>query len=196
MASNPQANFGVVGLGVMGANLAMNFADHGAKVAVWNLERDMQEKFLSAHKGFVDAHDLKELVASIERPRRILIMVTAGKAVDSVAGNLAPFLEKGDVIIDGGNSHYVDTRRREKEYAEKGINFVGMGVSGGEEGARHGPSLMPGGSREAYDHLKPLLEGIAAKTTTSSAERTTCAAADSVVRWPLTAHLPWPSRVE
>ncbi len=164
MASNPQANFGVVGLGVMGANLAMNFADHGAKVAVWNLERDMQEKFLGAHQGFVDAHDLKELVASIERPRRILIMVTAGKAVDSVAGNLAPYLEKGDVIIDGGNSHYADTRRREKEYAEKGINFVGMGVSGGEEGARHGPSLMPGGSREAYDHLKPLLEGIAAKT--------------------------------
>jgi 6-phosphogluconate dehydrogenase len=160
----PRANFGVVGLGVMGANLAMNFADHGAKVAVWNLERGKQEQFLAAHEGFVDAHDLKELVTSLERPRRILVMVTAGKAVDSVNAQLAPFLEPGDVIIDGGNSHYIDTRRREKELAEKGLNFVGMGVSGGEEGARHGPSLMPGGSREAYEHLKDVLEKIAAKT--------------------------------
>lgn len=158
------ANFGVVGLGVMGANLALNFADHGAKVAVWNLERDKQEKFLADNKGFVDAKDLADLVKHIEKPRRILVMVTAGKAVDSVAEQLAPYLEKGDVIIDGGNSLYTDTRRREKALAEKGLNFVGMGVSGGEEGARHGPSLMPGGSREAYAALKPLLEGIAAKT--------------------------------
>ncbi|HSI03228.1 MAG TPA: NAD(P)-binding domain-containing protein, partial [Myxococcota bacterium] len=159
-----QANFGVVGLGVMGANLAMNFADHGARVAVWNLERDKQEKFLAEHPGFVDAKDLAALVAAIEKPRRILVMVTAGKAVDSVAENLSQFLEKGDVIIDGGNSLYTDTRRREQAMAAKGLRFVGMGVSGGEEGARHGPSLMPGGAREAYEHLKPLLESVAAKT--------------------------------
>ncbi len=159
-----QANFGVVGLGVMGANLALNFADHGAKVAVWNLERDKQEKFLKEHPGFVDAKDLAALVAAIERPRRILVMVTAGKAVDAVCEQLARYLEPGDVIIDGGNSLYTDTRRREQEMAAKGLRFVGMGVSGGEEGARHGPSLMPGGAREAYEHLKPLLEGIAAKT--------------------------------
>ena len=161
---NPQANFGVVGLGVMGANLAMNFADHGAKVAVWNLERDKQEQFVTANKGFIDAHDLKELVAQLARPRRILVMVTAGKAVDLVNGQLVPLLELGDVIIDGGNSHYVDTRRREKELADKGLNFVGMGVSGGEDGARHGPSLMPGGARPAYEQLKSLLEKIAATT--------------------------------
>ncbi len=159
-----QANFGVVGLGVMGANLALNFADHGARVAVWNLERDKQEKFLAEHPGFVDAKDIAGLVAALEKPRRILVMVTAGKAVDSVAEQLSAHLDKGDVIIDGGNSLYTDTRRRERALAEKGLRFVGMGVSGGEEGARRGPSLMPGGAREAYEHLKPLLEGVAAKT--------------------------------
>lgn len=161
-----QSNFGVVGLGVMGGNLALNFADHGARVAVWNLERDKQEKFLSDNKShtFYDAKDLADLVKSLERPRRILVMVTAGKAVDSVAENLSQYLEKGDVIIDGGNSLYSDTRRREKALAEKGFNFVGMGVSGGEEGARHGPSLMPGGSKEAYAALEPFLESVAAKT--------------------------------
>lgn len=150
----------------MGGNLALNFADHGARVAVWNLERDKQEKFLTDNKShnFYDAKDLADLVQALERPRRILVMVTAGKAVDSVAENLSKYLEKGDVIIDGGNSLYTDTRRREKALAEKGLNFVGMGVSGGEEGARHGPSLMPGGSKEAYAALKPFLESVAAKT--------------------------------
>ncbi|MBC7794023.1 MAG: NADP-dependent phosphogluconate dehydrogenase, partial [Clostridia bacterium] len=161
-----ESNFGVVGLGVMGGNLALNFADHGARVAVWNLERDKQEKFLADNKSvaFYDAKELADLVKALERPRRILVMVTAGKAVDSVADNLSKFLEKGDVIIDGGNSLYSDTRRREKALAERGLNFVGMGVSGGEEGARHGPSLMPGGSKEAYAALAPFLEGVAAKT--------------------------------
>ena len=161
-----KASFGVIGLGVMGRNLALNVEQHGFPVAVWNLEAAARESFLAenAGKAFVGAVDLAALVAALERPRRILMMVTAGAAVDSVLDALVPLLEPEDIVIDGGNTWYEDTQRREARLAALGLRFVGMGVSGGEEGARFGPSLMPGGDPAAYEELRPILEAIAAKT--------------------------------
>jgi 6-phosphogluconate dehydrogenase len=158
------ANFAMVGLGVMGRNLALNVADHGFKVAVWNLEQDVTKAFIAANPNCVGTATLEELVASLERPRRIMMMVTAGKAVDEVLKKLKPLLQPGDIVIDGGNTYFEETQRREAEMAAAGLNFVGMGVSGGEEGARRGPSLMPGGSTDAWKALQPILEAISAKT--------------------------------
>ncbi|MFT5154593.1 MAG: 6-phosphogluconate dehydrogenase, partial [Planctomycetota bacterium] len=161
-----RASFGMIGLGVMGRNLALNVEERGFPVAVWNLEPELQQDFLAQNPGkqLVGAKDLAALVESLERPRRIMMMVTAGRAVDSVLDSLIPLLDKGDIVIDGGNTWYEDTQRREARLRDLGLRFVGMGVSGGEEGARNGPSLMPGGDPAAYEELRGILESIAAKT--------------------------------
>ncbi|WP_406504388.1 NADP-dependent phosphogluconate dehydrogenase [Streptomyces sp. NBC_00212] len=160
------AQIGVTGLAVMGRNLARNFARNGFTVAVHNRTaaktRALVEEF-GTEGSFVAAESPEEFVAALERPRRLVIMVKAGEPTDAVIKEFAPLLEEGDVIIDGGNAHFEDTRRRERELRERGIHFVGVGISGGEEGALHGPSIMPGGSAESYDSLGPLLERIAAK---------------------------------
>jgi 6-phosphogluconate dehydrogenase len=160
------ADFGMIGLAVMGKNLALNVEDHGFSVAVWNREPEMTDQFLAENAGkkLVGAHALEDFVAKLARPRRIMMMIKAGAPVDEMLEKIAPLLDAGDVVIDGGNSWFADTRRREESARRAGIQFVGIGVSGGEDGARHGPSLMPGGAREAYDHLRPVLEAIAAKT--------------------------------
>ncbi|MCA9597939.1 MAG: NADP-dependent phosphogluconate dehydrogenase [Myxococcales bacterium] len=158
-----KAAFGMIGLGVMGKNLSLNISDHGYSMAVWNLEKDMMMKAV-AGTALRPNDTLKDLVANLEKPRRIILLIKAGKPVDSVLDQLEPLLEPGDIVIDGGNSWYQDTQRREQRMAAKNINFFGMGVSGGEDGARHGPSMMPGGKREAYEHVRPMLEAIAAKT--------------------------------
>ena len=160
------AQFGVIGLGVMGQNLALNVDDHGQRVAVWNLEADWVTKFLqqNSNRQMTGSGDLKEFLQSLAKPRRILMMIKAGDPVDQMLDKLAPLLEPGDIVIDGGNSFFKDTQRREAAYRTKNLNFFGMGVSGGEEGARFGPSLMPGGDPKAYEHVKPTLEAIAAKT--------------------------------
>ncbi len=161
------AQFGVIGLGVMGQNLALNIRDHGHSVAVWNREAHATDEFLQKNQSgekLLGSHELKEFTESLAKPRRILMMIKAGDPVDEMLKRLAPLLEPGDIVIDGGNSWFKDTQRREKEMRAVNLNFFGMGVSGGEEGARNGPSLMPGGSKEAYNHLKPILEGIAAKS--------------------------------
>ncbi|WP_413456305.1 NADP-dependent phosphogluconate dehydrogenase [Glutamicibacter sp. FR1] len=160
------AQIGVTGLAVMGANLARNFARNGYTVALHNRSVGKTDALLEAHGDegdFIRTESLEELVANLETPRRVLIMVKAGSPVDSVIDQLVPLLEEGDVVIDAGNSHYTDTRRREASLAEKGLHFVGIGVSGGEEGALLGPSIMPGGSAESYKSLGPMLEKISAK---------------------------------
>ncbi|MFE7481321.1 NADP-dependent phosphogluconate dehydrogenase [Streptomyces sp. NPDC057552] len=160
------AQIGVTGLAVMGRNLARNFARNGFTVAVHNRtasRTDALVKEFGDEGTFVAAHTPEEFVAALERPRRLVIMVKAGDPTDAVIQEFAPLLEDGDVIIDGGNAHFEDTRRREKELRERGIHFVGAGISGGEEGALHGPSIMPGGSAESYASLGPMLERIAAK---------------------------------
>jgi 6-phosphogluconate dehydrogenase len=160
------AQFGVIGLGVMGQNLALNINDHGQSVAVWNLEPEWVGRFVSANPGkqLVGNTDLAEFVRSLERPRRMLMMIKAGDPVDQMLERIAPLLEEGDILIDGGNSFFKDTQRREAAMRARGLNFFGMGVSGGEEGARNGPSLMPGGDEKAYQHVQKTLEAIAAKT--------------------------------
>lgn len=160
------AQIGVTGLAVMGRNLARNFARNGFTVALHNRTASKTHTLVEefGEEGvFVPADSAEEFVAALERPRRLVIMVKAGDATDAVIQEFAPLLEEGDVIIDGGNAHFADTRRREKELRERGIHFVGVGISGGEEGALHGPSIMPGGSKESYESLGPLLERIAAK---------------------------------
>ncbi|WP_030816408.1 NADP-dependent phosphogluconate dehydrogenase [Streptomyces sp. NRRL F-2799] len=160
------AQIGVTGLAVMGRNLARNFARNGYTVAVHNRTasktRELVEEF-GGEGEFVPAETAKEFVEALERPRRLVIMVKAGEPTDAVIQEFAPLLEPGDMIIDGGNAHFADTRRRERELREQGIHFVGTGISGGEEGALHGPSIMPGGSVESYDSLGPMLEKISAK---------------------------------
>lgn len=160
------AQIGVTGLAVMGRNLARNFARNGFTVALHNRTASKTHALVEefGEEGvFVPADSAREFVDALERPRRLVIMVKAGDATDAVIQEFAPLLEEGDVIIDGGNAHFADTRRREKELRERGIHFVGVGISGGEEGALHGPSIMPGGSTESYASLGPLLERIAAK---------------------------------
>ncbi|MGA7206117.1 MAG: NAD(P)-binding domain-containing protein, partial [Specibacter sp.] len=147
------AQIGVTGLAVMGANLARNLARNGYTVALHNRSVEKTDALLAAHGDegdFVRTETLAELVESLEKPRRVLIMVKAGGPVDSVIDQLVPLMEAGDIIIDGGNSNFVDTRRREADLATKDLHFVGVGVSGGEEGALLGPSIMPGGSKESY----------------------------------------------
>ncbi|MFD9407578.1 NADP-dependent phosphogluconate dehydrogenase [Streptomyces sp. NPDC059989] len=164
--STSTAQIGVTGLAVMGSNLARNFARNGFTVAVHNRTAAKTEALVSefGHEGtFVAAGSAKEFVDALERPRRLIIMVKAGEPTDAVIREFAPLLEEGDVIIDGGNAHFEDTRRREKELRDQGIHFVGAGISGGEEGALLGPSIMPGGSAESYESLGPMLEKISAK---------------------------------
>ena len=161
------AELGVIGLGVMGANLALNVKDHGYGVALWTHTEGKVQRFIErsgAERRWIGTRTLEEFVAALAPPRRILLMVKAGAPVDEMLEELAPLLSRGDVVIDGGNSFFRDTQRREAAMRERRIHFVGMGVSGGEEGARFGPSLMPGGARAAYDLLRPMLEAIAAKT--------------------------------
>lgn len=160
------AQIGVTGLAVMGRNLARNFARNGFTVALHNRTASKTHALVDEfgeEGAFVAADSAEEFVAALERPRRLVIMVKAGDPTDAVIQEFAPLLEEGDVIIDGGNAHFADTRRREKELRERGIHFVGVGISGGEEGALHGPSIMPGGSKESYESLGPLLERVAAK---------------------------------
>ncbi|HST67245.1 MAG TPA: NADP-dependent phosphogluconate dehydrogenase [Mycobacteriales bacterium] len=159
------AQIGVTGLAVMGSNLARNFARHGHTVALHNRTdaktRALMEEF--GHEGtFVPSYTAEDFVASLEKPRRVVIMVKAGGPTDAVIDQLAPLLEPGDILVDGGNAHFADTRRREAALKEHGIHFVGTGISGGEEGALNGPSIMPGGTAEAYQSLGPLLESISA----------------------------------
>ncbi len=165
--SQNKADIGVVGLGVMGANLARNFASRGWTVAVNNRNQDVLATFMADHGGgqegaFVACSDFAALARTLQRPRRVVLMVTAGRAVDAVLAGLAEHLEPGDTVVDGGNSHFPDTDRRVAATAGSGVHFVGMGVSGGEEGALRGPSMMPGGSPESWQALQPLLESAAA----------------------------------
>jgi 6-phosphogluconate dehydrogenase len=164
------AQFGVIGLGVMGQNLALNIEDHGQSVAVWNLEPEWVTRFLAANQDrqIIGSTDLERFVQSLEHPRRMLMMIKAGEPVDQMLERIAPLLEPGDILIDGGNSFFKDTQRREAAMRARGLNFFGMGVSGGEEGARHGPSLMPGGDPDAYRHVQKTLESIAAKTSSGA----------------------------
>ncbi len=164
--SSGRAAFGVVGLAVMGRNLALNVADRGFATAVWNREPELVPPFVAEAKGkpIVGTVELRDFVAALARPRKILLMIRAGAPVDEMIERLVPLLEAGDILIDGGNSRFQDTQRREAAVRAKGLHFVGLGVSGGEEGARHGPALMPGGTPEAYAALRPILEAIAAKS--------------------------------
>ncbi|MEE2053731.1 NADP-dependent phosphogluconate dehydrogenase, partial [Nocardiopsis tropica] len=166
------AQIGVTGLAVMGRNLARNLARNGFTVAVHNRSeartRDLVDGF-GDEGSFVPAYSAEDFVASLERPRRLVVMVKAGGPTDAVIEEFAPLLEEGDIIVDGGNAHFLDTRRREAELRERGIHFVGAGVSGGEEGALNGPSIMPGGSAESYRSLAPMLERIAARAPDGTA---------------------------
>lgn len=161
-----QFDFGMIGLGVMGRNLLLNMADHGFKVIGFDKDNQKTTAFETAAnpgttvKGVVS---LEEMVNQLAVPRKIMMLVPAGKPVDDVIESLLPLVQKGDIIIDGGNSHYTDTLRRVTYLKDKGIHFMGVGVSGGEQGARTGPSIMPGGDQEAYPHVQPMLEAIAAK---------------------------------
>jgi 6-phosphogluconate dehydrogenase len=161
-----KADIGLIGLGVMGQNLALNMNDHGFTVAVFNRTVSKVDEFLnSGAKGtnVIGAHSLEELTSVLKKPRRVMLMIKAGKPVDDFIKRLLPYLEAGDIIIDGGNSNYNDTIRRNTYVESKGMLFIGAGVSGGEEGARRGPSIMPGGSPEAWPHVQPIFQAVAAK---------------------------------
>ena len=167
MEQNIQYDFGMIGLGVMGSNLLLNMAGHG--FAVIGFDKDVQ-KGQALEAGASDAKEivkgvstLEEMVRSLKKPRKMMMLVPAGNPVDNVIESLLPYVEAGDVVIDGGNSHYTDTLRRVAYSRPKGIHFMGMGISGGEHGARTGPSMMPGGNMEAYNQVKPILEAVAAK---------------------------------
>jgi 6-phosphogluconate dehydrogenase len=164
--STNQCDIGLIGLAVMGENLVLNMESKGFTVAVFNRTTEVTEKFMASRakgKNIRAARTIEELFASLSRPRKVMMMIKAGKPVDMVIQELLPFLEKGDVVIDGGNSLFTDTQRRCKELEGRGIHYVGMGVSGGEEGALKGPSLMPGGSRESWEIIAPIFRKIAAQ---------------------------------
>lgn len=156
---------GVIGLAVMGKNLAMNIESRGYSVSVYNRSREKTDEMLAETEGknIYGTFSIEEFVHSLEKPRKILLMVKAGAATDATIEQLKPHLEKGDIIIDGGNTYFADTQRRNKELSELGLHFIGTGVSGGEEGALHGPSIMPGGQKEAYELVAPIFQDIAAK---------------------------------
>ncbi len=158
-------DIGVVGMAVMGSNLALNMADHGYDVSVYNYTPDLTEQFLKErpHDKITGYFELKDFLASLKRPRKIMLMIMAGAPVDSMLDQLLPLLDTGDIIIDGGNSYFGDTRRRYDRCKEDGIHFYGMGISGGETGARRGPAIMPGGNKETYPEIQPIYEAIAAK---------------------------------
>lgn len=157
---------GVIGLAVMGKNLALNIESKGYSVTVYNRSSEKTEDFLNHEangKNIVGETSIEAFVNALEKPRKIMLMVKAGPATDATIASLKPYLEKGDILIDGGNTLYEDTIRRNKELEEAGLHFIGTGVSGGEEGALKGPSLMPGGQKEAYDLVAPILEAVSAK---------------------------------
>ncbi len=161
----PRADIGLIGLAVMGRNLILNMNDHGFTVAAFNRTTAKVDEFLAgdaAGTEVIGTHSIEELVATLKKPRRVMLMVRAGEAVDATIAQVLPHLEEGDIVIDGGNSQYTDTMHRTAELAAHGVHFIGSGISGGEEGARHGPSIMPGGSAEAWPHVRPILQGIAA----------------------------------
>ncbi|MCF7522681.1 NAD(P)-binding domain-containing protein [Levilactobacillus brevis] len=161
--ADQKANIGVVGMAVMGKNLALNIESRGYTVGIYNRSANKTEQVMKDHseKKLVPSYSVEDFVKSLETPRRILLMVKAGKPTDAVIHELLPLLDKGDVLIDGGNTNFHDTMARNAELDKSGINFIGMGVSGGELGALQGPSLMPGGQKEAYDLVAPILEKIA-----------------------------------
>ena len=164
--SEELADFGLIGLAVMGENLALNVESRGYKMAVYNRSTDKVDNLINgraADKNFVGCHTLEDLVANLARPRKVMMLVKAGPAVDTIIDNLIPLLDEGDIIIDGGNTHFSDTERRTKYVEEKGLQFIGTGVSGGEEGALKGPSMMPGGSESAWPAVEPIFKAIAAK---------------------------------
>lgn len=161
-----QADIGLIGLAVMGQNLALNINDNGYKVAVFNRTTSKTDDFIAGpakNSQIVGTHTLEELFSNLKRPRRVILMVKAGEAVDEFIQHCLPLMEPGDILIDGGNSYFIDTNRRCKELADKGFSFIGAGISGGEEGARHGPSIMPGGDPAAWPHIKQILQKISAK---------------------------------
>jgi len=167
MSNYGNADIGLIGLAVMGQNLVLNMADHGFTVAVFNRSPKKTQDFLeggAAGKSIMGTGSLQEMVDSLKTPRKVMLMVKAGEVVDDFIEQLIPLLEKGDIIIDGGNSLYTDSNRRTNYLAEKGLYFIGTGVSGGEEGARFGPSIMPGGNPEAWEAVKPIFQSIAAKS--------------------------------
>lgn len=168
---NELADIGLIGLAVMGENLVLNMESRGYRVAVFNRTVEKVDKFINgrgAGKNFVGAHSIEELVKSLKRPRKVMMLVKAGKAVDDFIEQIIPHLEPGDIIIDGGNTHFPDTNRRTKYVESKGLLYIGTGVSGGEEGALLGPSIMPGGSKAAWAHVKPIFQAIAAKVEDGS----------------------------
>jgi len=170
-SSEPQADIAVIGLAVMGRNLIMNMNDHGFTVVAFNRTTSKVDDFLANEaKGskVIGAHSIEEMISNLKRPRRVMLMVKAGKAVDQTIEHILPHLEAGDIIIDGGNSLFTDTIRRVENAEAKGLLYVGAGVSGGEEGARNGPSIMPGGSPEAWPHVKDIFQSIAAKVEDGS----------------------------
>lgn len=160
-------DIGVVGMAVMGSNLALNMADHGFTVSVYNYTPDLTEKFVKErpHDHITAYYGLQDFVSSLKRPRKIMFMIMAGKPVDSMIDQLIPLLDQGDILIDGGNSYFGDTRRRYEYCHKQGIHFYGMGISGGETGARRGPSIMPGGNKDTYPEIQPIYEAIAAKAS-------------------------------
>ena len=165
-AETENCDFGLIGLAVMGENLALNIESRGFSVAVNNRTTSKVDALLAGRgkgKRFVGCHTVAELVAALARPRKVMLMVKAGPAVDALIDELLPLLEPGDVILDGGNTFYLDTERRAKRVEEAGLLYVGVGVSGGEEGALLGPSLMPGGSAEAWPIVRDILQSIAAR---------------------------------
>jgi 6-phosphogluconate dehydrogenase len=165
------ADIGLIGLAVMGENLVLNMESHGFTVAVYNRTRARVDEFLAGRargKHIIGCHSVKELVDSLKRPRKVMLMVKAGPAVDQVIEEVAPLLEPGDILIDGGNTHYPDTTRRTRALKARGLLFIGTGVSGGEEGALRGPSIMPGGDPAAWPHVKPIFQAIAAKAPDGS----------------------------
>lgn len=165
--SEQTADIGLIGLAVMGQNLVMNMNDHGYTVCAYNRTTSKVDDFMAGPaKGskVIGAHSLEDFFKALKRPRKVMFMVKAGKAVDAMIEECLPYMEKGDIIIDGGNSHFPDTERRYNDLKEKGILFMGTGISGGEEGARHGPSIMPGGNKDAWEHVKPIFQSIAAKS--------------------------------
>ncbi|MBC6974036.1 MULTISPECIES: NADP-dependent phosphogluconate dehydrogenase [unclassified Bacillus (in: firmicutes)] len=161
----PKQQIGVVGVGVMGKSLALNFESRGYSVALYDISKEKVNEIIEENSGknLVGTHMVEEFVNALESPRKILLMVNAGEITDKAIDSLLPYLDKGDILIDGGNTYFVDTIRRNKRLAEKGINFIGAGVSGGEEGALKGPSIMPGGQKDAYEKVKDMLENISAK---------------------------------
>ena len=162
---NVMNDFGLIGLAVMGQNLVLNVESRGFAVSVFNRSTEVTREFVAAHPGkrIFGAQTLAEFVGSLSRPRKVMLMVKAGAAVDAVIEQLLPLLEADDIVIDGGNSLFTDTERRDRELANQGLRFIGAGVSGGEEGARKGPSIMPGGPASTWTVLKPIFESIAAK---------------------------------